>query len=136
MKSRIFFTSAYQDIQQATLHLLNSQQSFLSPGTLHSTRAAGDAIERIISDSFDTILGNWSSEYSAAFARRAMADLAFKDVDGFYYVVDVKTHRSDTWMLELCDVLMEFYPREISKITMRIDHFEKVRAFWLAKPDD
>jgi hypothetical protein len=220
MKSRIFFTSAYQDIQQATLHLLNSQQSFLSPSTLHSTRAAGDAIERIISDSFNTILGDWSSEYSAAFARRAMADLAFTDVAGFYYVVDVKTHRSDTkfnmpnltsverlarfyeddsnyfvlllvsyqldgdraiftdvrfipieflswecltigalgwgqiqiansnriiinpqyprkrWMLELCDVLMEFYPREISKITTRIGHFEKVRAFWLAKSDN
>jgi len=25
-----------------------------------------------------------------------MADLAFKDKDGFYYVVDVKTHRLDT----------------------------------------
>lgn len=25
-----------------------------------------------------------------------MADMAFTDVDGFYYVVDVKTHRADT----------------------------------------
>ncbi len=217
MKSRIFSTSSYQDIQQATLHLLNSQQTFLSPDTWHSTRAAGDAVERIIAGSFNTILGSWLSEYSAAFARRAMADLAFTDVDGFYYVVDVKTHRTDTkfnmpnltsverlarfyeddsnhftlllvsyqldeekteftsvrfipiefldwgcltigalgwgqiqiansnriivnsgysrkrWMLELCDVLMEFYPKEISKITGRIDHFKQVRDFWLAK---
>ncbi|GIK58865.1 MAG: hypothetical protein BroJett015_45280 [Chloroflexota bacterium] len=148
-----------------------------------------------------------------------MADLAFTDVDGFYYVVDVKTHRTDTkfnmpnltsverlarfyeddsnyftlllvsyqldeekteftgvrfipiefldwgcltigalgwgqiqiansnriivnsgysrkrWMLELCDVLMEFYPKEISKITGRIEHFKQVRDFWLAKAE-
>lgn len=36
------------------------------------------------------------AEYSAEFARRAMADLAFTDKDGFYYAVDVKTHRLGT----------------------------------------
>ena len=35
-------------------------------------------------------------EYSASFARRAMADLAFTDKDGFYNVIDIKTHRLDT----------------------------------------
>ena len=35
-------------------------------------------------------------DYSSDFARRAMGDLAFEDHDGFYYLVDVKTHRSDT----------------------------------------
>ncbi len=218
-ESRLFFSEAYQTIQQRTLDLLNAQQTFLSPSTLHSTRAAGDAIESILASSFDRILGDWSTDYSASFARRAMADIAFTDVDGFYYVVDVKTHRSDTrfnmpnltsverlsrfheddknyfvllmasyqlekdravftevkfvpieflswdcltigalgwgqiqiansnrieikphygrkqWMLELCDVLMDFYPKEIGKITARIEHFEKVRQFWLAKPD-
>lgn len=96
IKSRLFFSSAYNSIEQTTLNLLNSQQNFLSPHTLHSTRAAGDAIENIIADSFDTILGDWCAEYSSSFARRAMADIAFTDVDGFYYVVDVKTHRTDT----------------------------------------
>lgn len=33
-------------------------------------------------------------------------------------------------MLQLCDMLDEFYPNEISKITNRIDHFKKVRDFW------
>lgn len=220
MKSRLFFSQAYQTIQQRTLDLLNDQQAFLSPNTLHSTRAAGDAIESILANSFDAILGDWSTGYSASFARRAMADIAFTDVDGFYYVVDVKTHRTDTrfnmpnltsverlsrfyeddknyfvlllasyqleedralftevkfvpieflswdcltigalgwgqiqiansnrievkpryarkqWMLELCDVLMDFYPKEIGKIAARIEHFEKVRQFWLAKPDN
>jgi hypothetical protein len=220
MKNRLFFSEAYRAIEKNTLDLLNVQQAFLSPNTLHSTRAAGDAVENILADSFDVILGEWCAEYSANFARRAMADLAFTDVDGFYYVVDVKTHRTDTkfnmpnltsverlarfyeddanyfvlliasyqlqeskavftdlkfvpieflgwdcltigalgwgqiqiananritinpqysrkwWMLALCDALMEFYPREIGKITQRIGHFEQVRDFWLAKPED
>jgi hypothetical protein len=220
MKSRLFFTTTYQTIQKETLDLLNSRQDFLSPDTLNSTRAAGDAVENILADSFALILGDLCSEYSASFARRAMADIAFTDVDGFYYVVDVKTHRIDTrfnmpnltsveqlarfyeddsnyfvlllvsyqldgakalftdlkfvpieflswdcltigalgwgqiqiansnrieihpqysrkkWMLELCDALMAFYPKEIGKITARIEHFEKVRHYWLTKPDD
>jgi hypothetical protein len=220
MKSRLFFTTTYQTIQKETLDLLNSRQDFLSPDTLNSTRAAGDAVENILADSFALILGDLCSEYSASFARRAMADIAFTDVDGFYYVVDVKTHRIDTrfnipnltsverlarfyeddsnyfvlllvsyqldgakalftdlkfvpieflswdcltigalgwgqiqiansnrieihpqysrkkWMLELCDALMAFYPKEIGKIAARIEHFEKVRHYWLTKPDD
>ena len=220
MKSRIFFDDAYKNIQQATLDLLNSQQDILSSHTQGSTRAAGDAIEEIIAESFDSILGKWSVDYSASFSRRAMADLAFNDVDGLYYVVDVKTHRTSTkfsmpnltsvkrlsrlyeddnnyfslllvsydlkreqavfgdvkfipiefldwscltigalgwgqiqiansnriqinphysrkkWMLELCDIMAEFYVKEIGKISDRIGHFEKIREFWLAKPND
>lgn len=40
------------------------------------------------------------------------------------------------WMLELYEVLMEFYPREIAKINNRLKHFEKVHEFWLTKPDE
>jgi hypothetical protein len=146
-----------------------------------------------------------------------MADLAFKDKDGRYYVVDVKTHRAEigfhmpnltsverlarfyeddlnyfcilqisytiaetkvtvrkvhfvpieflswncltigalgwgqiqianannieirerylrkAWMLELCDNLLEFYPREVAKIGKRIVYFENLRRFWEKK---
>ena len=146
-----------------------------------------------------------------------MADVAFTDMDEFYYVVDVKTHRLDTkfnmpnltsverlsrfyeedanyfsllkidykiddvqakiekvtfapieffdwscltigalgwgqiqiadanvvnivpdnsrkkWMLELCDAVLEFYPKEIGKINRRIAHFEKIRKIWQKK---
>lgn len=34
------------------------------------------------------------------------------------------------WMLQLCDTLDIFYPKEISKIEKRIDRFAKVRTFW------
>jgi hypothetical protein len=219
MKSRIFYTDAYKDIEAQTQSLLNLYEDFLSPTTANSPRAVGDAIEEILRGSFASVLGDLCDEYSAQFARRAMADMAFKDVDGFYYVVDVKTHRTDTvfnmpnltsverlarfyeddanyfvmlmisyhieaarpqvtqvvfvpiefldwgcltigalgwgqiqianancitispfysrkkWMLQLCDALSEFYPREIAKINSRVKHFDKVREFWLAKLD-
>jgi len=38
-------------------------------------------------------------------------------------------------MLELCDTLFEFYPREIAKITDRIEYFKKVRALWEGKSE-
>lgn len=217
--SPIFYTDAYKDIERKVQDLLNAHEEFLSPNTARSTRAAGDAIEDILCGELDAVLGDLSAEYSADFARRAMADIAFTDVDGFYYVVDVKTHRTDTkfnmpnltsvqrlarfyeddanyfvlllvsyhleatqafitsvkfvpieflgwdcltigalgwgqiqiansnyitvnqhysrkqWMLELCDVMIEFYPKEIAKIGERIEHFEQLRDYWRAKPD-
>jgi len=223
MKSQIFYSTLRQDIEHKTLTFLNShlnsQEDFLSPSTANSTRAVGDAIQYLLEKSFDSILGNYSAKYSTGFARRAMADLAFQDQQGFYYVVDVKTHRTDTkfnmpnltsvdrlarfyeddtnyfvlllvsyhfeqakvsvtdvrfvpieflgwdcltigalgwgqiqiansnivtindgysrktWMLELCDVMLHFYPKEITKIGRRISRFEETKQFWLSKPE-
>ena len=219
MKSPIFTSGAYKTIEEKVLRLLNKQADFLSADTAESTRAAGDAIQSIIEDNFEEILGEHGGEYSASFARRAMADLAFKDKPNNYYVVDVKTHREETafnmpnltpvdrlarfyeddanffvmlmvkygvtgtkvkvskvhfvpieylkwscltlgalgagqiqianskhieidstktrrsWMLEFCDNVLQFYPREIVKINKRIGKFEKVKEFWLAKKD-
>ena len=219
MKSLIFNSGANIEIENKVLKLLNQQVDFLSERTAESTRAAGDAIQSIIEDNFEKILGEHGGEYSASFARRAMADLAFKDKIANYYVVDVKTHREETafnmpnltsvdrlarfyeddsnffvmlmvkygvtgtrvtvskvhfvpieylkwscltigalgtgqiqianskhieidstksrraWMLEFCDNVLEFYPREIAKTTRRISQFEKVKEFWLAKKD-
>lgn len=148
-----------------------------------------------------------------------MADLAFTDRDGFYYIVDVKTHRLETrfnmpnltsverltrfyeddanyfvvlivkysvkgarvrvqkahfvpieflswrcltigalgwgqiqvananiinidescsrkkWMIELCDVMLDFYPKEIVKINDRIDYFHRIKRQWQSKND-
>lgn len=217
MSSKLFHTGEYISIQARVRDLINNASGFLSPNTAQSTRAVGDAIENILAGSFEQILGEHCGEYSSTFARRAMADLAFKDHDGLYYVVDVKTHRTDTrfnmpnltsverlarfyeddnnfftillisyqlqgskvqvsgvkfapieflgwdcltigalgwgqiqiananyvslnpgysrrkWMLELCEVMLEFYPREIAKIGERMSHFEQVRAFWQNK---
>ena len=219
MKSRIFSTNRFEDIAKRTKEFLNAHEDFLSPSTARSTRAVGDAIEGILGDHFQSILGEDCAEYSANFARRAMADLAFKDRAGIYYVVDVKTHREETkfnmpnltsverlarfyeddtnyfvlllvkyrlerthavvsevtfvpiefldwdcltvgalgwgqiqiansnyisvrarysrkaWMLELCDIMLEFYPKEIGKIEARIEYFQKVKQRWQAKTE-
>jgi hypothetical protein len=219
LKSRIFHTDKYKEIELKIVSLLNAEEDFLSVRTATSTRAAGDAIQAIVSEHFEELLGEVCAEYSATFARRAMADLAFKDCDGLYCIVDVKTHRSGTvfnmpnltsverlarfyeddqnffvllviqysatgtkihvdaahfvpieflawecltvgalgwgqiqiananfikinggyprkqWMIELCDTMLEFYPKEILKIGKRVQYFQRVKAFWQEKPD-
>jgi hypothetical protein len=95
MPSRLFYSGKYRRIEVAIKKLLNSQPDFLSKRTASSTRATGDAIQEILANKFEELLGPICMEYSADFARRAMADMAFKDVDDIYYVVDVKTHRKE-----------------------------------------
>ena len=219
MKSKIFYSDVYKEIEKNILKVMNQQKDFLSETSASSPRAAGDAIQTVLSDNFENILGDNCGEYNSTFARRAMADIAFSDKDKLYYVVDVKTHRIDThfnmpnltsverltrfyeddnnyfvilniayniegtkvnvkevnfipieflswdcltigalgwgqiqiansniikinpkysrkkWMLEFCDVMLDFYPKEILKIDKRIKHFEKVRIIWESKAD-
>ncbi len=39
------------------------------------------------------------------------------------------------WMLLLCDILLQFYPKEILKITERVAEFKEIREFWEKKED-
>ena len=39
------------------------------------------------------------------------------------------------WMIELCNTLMEFYPKEIGKIKERLEYFQKVKDDWENRPD-
>lgn len=217
-KSKIFSSGHYKSVENKICNLINNQENWLSEQVVNSTRAAGDSIEDIISKNFDELLGkNYCKNYSSDFARRAMADLAFEDHEGFYHIIDVKTHRLDTkfnmpnltsverlsrlyeddynyfvllmvsydvidlkievsdvkfvpienldwecltigalgwgqiqiansnnilleetpdrikWMIELCDILTSFYPKEIAKINDRIEHFQKIKAYWTSK---
>ena len=220
MKSQIFYTNTYDNIESKVQSFLNEYPDFLGADTVSSTRATGDAIQHILEENFQDIIGKFSKEYSATFARRAMADLAFTDQQDLYYVVDVKTQRLETkfnmpnltsverlarfyeddknyyvmlmiaynvtsgihiqvqkvhfvpieflswdcltigalgwgqiqianannivvkagysrkeWMLELCDTLFEFYPREIEKAKNRIEYFERIKKRWKEKAD-
>ncbi|MBX7132450.1 MAG: hypothetical protein K1X67_07205 [Fimbriimonadaceae bacterium] len=40
------------------------------------------------------------------------------------------------WMLELCDAMLSFYPKEVLKIEKRVIRFQKVKEFWSQKSDD
>ena len=220
MKSRIFYTQGYKDVENKIKVFLNEYPDFLSESTISSPRATGDAIENILEQNFESVIAGFCKEYSAAFARRAMADLAFTDLQDLYYVVDVKTHRLETvfnmpnltsverlarfyesdanyfvvliveykvvsdmriqvtevhfvpieflswecltigalgwgqiqiananniivrhgysrkgWMLDLCNVLFEYYPREINKAQERIEYFNRVKKRWEEKVD-
>ena len=219
MKSGFFYKRHYLEIAEKIKRHINSAPDFLSDQTSKSTRAAGDAIEGLIAERFDTFLGEWCKEYSSNFARRAMADIAFKDKEDFYCIVDVKTHREDTkfnmpnltsverlsrfyeddmnifslimvkyvveenraratevsfgpieflswdcltvgalgwgqiqiansnfirmnhgysrkkWMLNLCEIMFDFYPKEIQKIQERIGRFQEVKRHWEQKTD-
>jgi hypothetical protein len=219
-KSSLFYTGQHAEIADKIRQFLNSQVGLFTPSTANSPRAVGDAMQDILAENFQAIVGKEvCAVYSSDFARRAMADLAFEDRDGFYYVVDVKTHRLSTrfnmpnptsverlarfyendknyfvilliaydiagiqahvesvrfmpieflgwdcltigalgwgqiqiananvitlnegysrrkWMIELCDLLLDFYPKEIAKVTARIEHFRSIKARWESRPE-
>lgn len=219
MKSNFYYGDDSLKVAEKIKDYINTSSEFLSPQTARSTRAVGDALESLISEQFDSFLGDWCVEYSNDFARRAMADLAFTDREDFYSVIDVKTHRADTkfnmpnltsverlsrfyesdanifslilvkydiegtkvianeviftpiefldwecltvgalgwgqiqiansniikvvkgysrkkWMLQLCDTMLEFYPKEVLKIQNRIGRFGEVKAYWESRED-
>ena len=205
-------------LQSELINRLSQVEDFQNRRMNNSPRAIGDAVQEVVGEILpqcfpEGLLG----EFSAAFARRAMADVAFTDIDGNYYLVDIKTHNTSTefnmpnltsvqrlarfyeddnnffvvllieysvenghlsfsgvhfipiehlewscltigalgwgqiqiansniihvnrqnrrvdWMLSLCDALDVFYPKEIAKITDRMDFFHSVRAFWEQK---
>ncbi len=114
MRKSIFETAWYMTVEQRICDLLNAEKGYLSATTAKSTRAVGDAIQDILGDRFRSVIGvDICKNYSTDFARRAMADLAFEDCEGFYYVVDVKTHRLSTMFnmpnLTSVDRLARFY---------------------------
>lgn len=219
MKSSFYYDGHYLGVADKIKDYINSTPQFLSQETVQSTRAVGDAFESLVAEKFSAFLGDWCTEYSNDFARRAMADLAFTDKEGFYCIVDVKTHREDTkfnmpnltsvqrlarfyesdsnifslimirytveqikvtarevifapiefldwecltvgalgwgqiqiansnnirlidghsrktWMLQLCNTLLEFYPKEIMKIQERMGRFDEVMAYWESRED-
>ncbi|PKM92955.1 MAG: hypothetical protein CVU80_00685 [Elusimicrobia bacterium HGW-Elusimicrobia-4] len=96
MKSLFFSTDEYKKVEEKIKNFLNSQSDFLSTRTASSTRAVGDAIQDLLAENFKSIIGDKIKNYSSVFARRAMADIAFFDINDCYYVIDVKTHRLDT----------------------------------------
>lgn len=47
----------------------------------------------------------------------------------------IPKNRRKNWMIEMCDNLLNFYPKEILKINERIDHFKKVKRYWQDKKE-
>ena len=85
-------------IAQAILEDLRTNADKIVTGSsLSSPRAVGDAVQSYLGESgLNTVLSNYGIDVSSEFGRRAMEDMAFKDPNGNYYAVDVKTHNIDT----------------------------------------
>jgi hypothetical protein len=89
----LFNQGLNQGIQEKVLELLNAGGDALGLTPRSSPRSVGDSIQDYLSQNLQDILpDNLLDEYASEFSRRAMADVAFKDRDGNYYVVDIKTH--------------------------------------------
>lgn len=218
INSPIFNTEILSSIQEKLLLLLNSCSDFENTRIINSPRAVGDTVQEVLGEKMSKCFPDGLiKDFSDSFARRAMADAAFMDLQNNYIVIDIKTHNRDTdfnmpnltsverlsrfyeddnnffvillaeyniaeskikfdtvrlipiehlkrncltigalgwgqiqianarvvnidreqsrksWMLQLCDIMDIFYPKEICKIEKRIDYFAKVRAFWQNK---
>lgn len=84
-------------IEANALALLQASVAEFHGRALNSPRAVGDIAQELIANNFQKFVPPGDiSDYSAEFARRAMADLAFQDAEHCYYRVDVKTHRLDS----------------------------------------
>lgn len=96
MKSKLFFSQIYKTIENQIADFLNQYPTFLTPDTSNSTRAIGDAVQRILENNLDKIIKPYVRDYTTNFPRRSMADISFRDYEDNFYIIDVKTHCKDT----------------------------------------
>lgn len=109
-KSQIFYTDKYKEIEKAIAKLLNAQPDFLSTRTAASTRASGDAIQ------IESLAWECLTIGALGWGQIQIANANIINI--------AEGYSRKKWMLELCDVMLEFYPREIGKIKDRIDYFK------------
>lgn len=95
--NKILNSSTLQYLENRLLDELSKNPFFQQKRIMNSPRAMGDTVQEVIGELLPKCLPDGViSEFSADFARRAMADLAFTDVDNNYYLIDVKTHNTTT----------------------------------------
>jgi hypothetical protein len=96
MKSELFVAENRENVENIVINLLNSNQ-LMNYNTVNSPRAVGDAVQGFLEKNISKCLPKeLVTKINTSFARRSMADLAFEDVIGNYYIVDIKTHNMDT----------------------------------------
>jgi hypothetical protein len=96
MESKLFTSKIRETIENTVTVLLNSNQ-LMNYNTVNSPRAVGDAVQRFLEKNISRCLPQeLVTKINTSFARRSMADLAFEDITGNYYVVDIKTHNLNT----------------------------------------
>jgi len=133
MKSEIFHTGLYKNIELKIKDFINKYPDFLNIDTIGSTRAAGDAIEHILKENFKTIISQHSKEFISGFSRRAMGDFAFIDKCDLYNLIDVKTHRLDTSFnrpnITSVKRLADYYKNENNYFVILITKYSVINNF-------
>lgn len=96
MRSSLFDDINRERIESSVLGMLNQHQ-LMNESTVNSPRAVGDAVQLFLETNFpQCIPAGIVRDFNASFARRSMADFAFTDKEGRYYVIDNKTHNLNT----------------------------------------
>ena len=110
-------------IANELLEKLNKDAQYIVKGvSINSPRAVGDAVQAFLGSEkgLACILEKQGITVEGDFTRRSMEDLAFKDLNGKYYAVDIKTHNLDTNfnMPNLISVkrLAQFYRRDDNNV--------------------
>jgi hypothetical protein len=132
----LFQHASAADLPRQILDLLNHSAGELQLPRNASPRTVGDRTQEFLAGRLAELLpDDRIRDYTADFSRRAMADLAFYDVDDNYYVVDVKTHCRTTQfnMPNLISVerLARFYQDERNFFSILIVGYETVGKGWL-----
>ena len=84
-------------LEDRLLNELSSIPDFQNKRIINSPRAIGDTVQEAVGELLPNCFpAGLLGDFSADFARRAMADVAFTDIDGNYYLIDVKTHNTST----------------------------------------
>lgn len=79
MRAQFYYQGVSSEIALTIKDYLNARRLALPGDAISSTRAVGDTVQSVLADRLDHLLGSWCKEYSANFARRAMADMTFTD---------------------------------------------------------
>ncbi len=212
---QIFSFENLEFIQNSILFLLNNSPALNNRYIANNPRSVGDIVQEVLAERMiECFPKGLIKDFNDKFTRRAMADVAFTDMNDNYFVVDIKTHSKSTsfnmpnltsverlarlyeddsnffvvllveyisdgervvfdkvrfvpienlmwncltigalgwgqiqiananivninpnltrkeWMLQLCDAMEIFYPKELAKIEKRIGYFNRVREFW------
>lgn len=95
--SKLFEKSNLDMLQLNLLNMLNNCPDFHNPHVYNSPRAVGDLVQDILGENmYNCFAKGLVQNFNGKFARRAMADIAFMDMNDNYFVIDVKTHNKDT----------------------------------------
>jgi hypothetical protein len=122
LKSSLFHTDQYVQLEERTLNFL--VVLFIS----YEAQNTGVIINRVQFIPIEFLSWDYLTIGAPGWGQIQIANSNFITIQAGY--------SRKAWMIELCDNLLDFYPREINKINQRIDYFRKVRASWESRLDE